>query len=251
MLPIETSITPEQVVDFTRVAAPYLWGLWLSALLAQPLMQRENRRYSLDLYSRVRPRHIASSLLLVASTLAAYAAISSAVPATNTSWISALSGGGSSGTEGTNLLIAPATLPILGPVFIALLVLNMPLLTRLEERLFRGGTRSYIGAIPRSLVFGLAHCLVGVPVAAGLALAIPGMWFSRCYMAGEQQKPADYSGVEERIPRLSRIPLARKLATEMVCGEGGGVRRAALAHTCYNTVLLALASALLLAAIIS
>lgn len=250
MLPIQTSITPDNVVDFTTMAAPYLWGLWLSALLAQPLLDRENRRYSIDLYKRVRPRHIASSLLLAALTLAAYAAISTAVPATNISWISLMSGGGSSGEEGTNILIASATLPILGPIFIALLVFDMPLLTSLEERLFRGGTSSYLGAIPRSLVFGLAHCLVGVPVAAGLAIAIPGMWFSRQYLAAERQDPADYSGVQAAMPRICRIPIIRKIGAEMVCGEGGGVKNAALAHTCYNTTLLAIASSLLIVAYI-
>lgn len=248
MLPIETSVTPEQVVAFTRTAAPYLWGLWLSVLLAQPLMQHENRRYSVDLYKRVRLRHIGSALLVVALTFAAYLAISTAVPALDVSWLSLMSSGGSSGGEGTNVLIAPATLPILGPIFIALLLFNMPLITSLEERLFRGGTSSYLQAIPRSLVFGLVHCLVGVPIAAGLALAIPGMWFSRQYMVAERRDPANYSRVQVTIPRITRIPVARKIGAEMVCEEGGGVRRAALAHTCYNTVLLTIATALLVAA---
>lgn len=248
MLALQTGVSPEEVVDFTRTAAPYLWGLWLSALLAQPLMNRENRRYSAELYKRVRPRHIGSALLTAALTFAAYFTISTAVPTLDVSWLSLMSSGGSSGEEGTNVLIAPATLPILGPIFIALLVFNMPLITRLEERLFRGGTRSYLGAIPRSLVFGLAHCLVGVPVAAGLAIAIPGMWFSHAYIASEKVQPADYTGVEQKLPRLSRMPLARTIARQMVCEEGGGVRRAALAHTCYNALLLIIASSLLLVA---
>lgn len=230
MLPIETSVTPEQVVNFTSTAAPYLWGLWPSVLLAQPLMDRENRRYSVELYKRVRPGHIGSALLVAALTFAAYFTISTAVPALDVSWLSVMSSEGSSGEGGTNVLIAPATLPILGPIFIALLMFNMPLITRLEERLFRGGTRSYLGAIPRSLVFGLAHCLVDVPIAAGLVIAIPGMWFSRAYMAGEKEQPADYTGADQALPRISRLPVMRSIGREMVCSEGG-VQRAALAHT--------------------
>ncbi|MDN5696537.1 MAG: hypothetical protein L0G70_01030 [Rubrobacter sp.] len=248
MLALQSSVTPEEVVNFTRTAAPYLWGLWLSVLLAQPLMDRENRRYCVELYKSMRPRHIGSALLIAALTLAAYFTISSAVPALDVSWLSLLSNDGSSGQEGSNVLIAPATLPVLGPIFIALLMFNMPLITRLEERLFRGGTRSYLGAIPRSLVFGLAHCLVGVPVAAGLAIAIPGMWFTHAYMAGEKDHPADYTGADQTLPRISRLPIMRSIGREMVCSEGGGVQRAALAHTCYNALLLIIASSLLLVA---
>ena len=68
--------------------------------------------------------------------------------------------------------------------FVVLLAVAMPQLVAGEERLFRAGTRSWAQAVGRSVVFGLAHLVSGVPIAAGLALSIAGLWFTRQYFSG-------------------------------------------------------------------
>jgi hypothetical protein len=100
------------------------------------------------------------------------------------SWLSLLASP-TDKTAGTNLIVtAGASVPYFGIVFLVLLFLNLPGMARSEEEMFREGTKSWRDGIPRSLAFGLVHCLVGVPVAAGLALVIPGLWFTREYFQG-------------------------------------------------------------------
>ncbi len=87
--------------------------------------------------------------------------------------------------HGTNLIVAAgSSIPYFGVIFLGLLFLNLPGMARAEEEMFREGTKSWKDGVPRSLAFGLMHCIVGVPVAAGLALMIPGLWFTREYFQG-------------------------------------------------------------------
>ncbi len=63
------------------------------------------------------------------------------------------------------------------------LALAVPLLARQEELWFRSGTEtsSLVETLARSLLFGLVHVLAGVPVAAALALSVPGLVFATVY----------------------------------------------------------------------
>lgn len=111
--------------------------------------------------------------------------------------------------QGQNLNLAAVRFPWFGLAFLALLALNMPRLVRREEEIFRRGTRDWRDAIPRSLKFGLIHCVVGVPLGFGLALAVPGLVFTAAYFRG-------------------------------------GIRASAYLHTVYNLLILALAGGWLL-----
>jgi hypothetical protein len=86
--------------------------------------------------------------------------------------------------QATNQMLAGAQIPLFGVVFVIILMLNLPRLAALEEDEFREGTKDWKDAIPRSLKFGLMHMIVGVPLWCGLALAIPGMWFTSQYFKG-------------------------------------------------------------------
>jgi hypothetical protein len=86
--------------------------------------------------------------------------------------------------HGSNQMIAGATIPFFGVLFVILLFLNLPRLAEAEEFSFRDGTKNWLHAIPRSLAFGLMHMVVGVPLWLGLALSVPGMWFTSQYFKG-------------------------------------------------------------------
>jgi len=107
--------------------------------------------------------------------------------------------------EGQNLNLAAVKFPWFGALFLLILALNMPRLVRREEEVFRRGTKDWRDAVPRSLKFGMIHCLVGVPVSFGLALAIPGLVFSAAYLRG-------------------------------------GIRASAFLHTVYNLLILSVAA---------
>lgn len=70
--------------------------------------------------------------------------------------------------------------------FIGLLIVGLPLLVSREEWVFRRGAerRGTIDNIARSLVFGLAHAVVGIPIGAALALSIGGVYLTWCYLEG-------------------------------------------------------------------
>jgi len=121
-------------------------------------------------------------------TITAFSFLYDAIPAVNKimqfSWPQ-LFAGPNEKNVGTNLGVsAGASIPIFGAIFVLLLFLNLPGLARNEEEVYRDGTKDWIDAIPRSIRFGMMHCIVGVPIAAGIALALPGLWFTSEYFKG-------------------------------------------------------------------
>ena len=74
-----------------------------------------------------------------------------------------------------------AVLPI---VFGVLLLLGLPLLVEGEEWVFRRGAehRSRGANLRRAVLFGLVHAVVGVPIAAALALAVGGVYLNWRYL---------------------------------------------------------------------
>lgn len=124
------------------------------------------------------------------------------------SWLQLLARPEEKATAGKNLVTVGFQIPIFVWIFLPLLAINIPRLAKREERAFRQDTRGVPLAIVRSLKFGLWHCIVGVPVAYGFALAIPGLWFAYQY-------------------------------------SKGGVRLATAWHSIYNWVILAIAATLI------
>ena len=124
------------------------------------------------------------------------------------SWLQLLARPEEKATAGKNLVTAGFQIPIFVWIFLPLLAINIPRLAKREERAFRQDTRGVPTAIVRSIKFGLFHCIVGVPVAFGLALSIPGLWFAYQY-------------------------------------SKGGVRLATAWHSIYNWVILAIAGVLI------
>lgn len=293
---VKQVMVTDTLETFYRIAveaAPRVWALFLLFILAEPLTPRQTRKTILGMYSRLRIRHLLPVFWVIPLTATAYAILTSIFPPLRYSWISALEYGagqaasGASGS-GTNLMIAPVTLPVVGPLLLILLILNMPLLTALEERIFRAGTRSYLHAVPKSLAFGMVHCLVGVPLAAGLALAIPGFWFSHRYLKANGSQRVYHRGNNRNAPqdrengadfedgasspahvlwprpfrtlRYLWLRASRGLESakrDAVTSEtvhqpaDAGLADSALHHTCYNLVLLTLIATLLTVAAVT
>ncbi len=70
--------------------------------------------------------------------------------------------------------------------FIGLLIVGLPLLVAREEWVFRRGAerRGSVDNVGRSVLFGLAHAVVGIPIGAALALSIGGLYLTWCYLEG-------------------------------------------------------------------
>ncbi len=144
------------------------------------------------------------------------AALLLAVPGLAWSWTELL------GTAGSNVVVgqvSPSTAPdphwvfAVAPwVYPFLLLLALPRLVVIEERLFRRGVeRSAWRRWVMPMAFGVSHALVGIPLAGVVSLAGAGVVFQRRY-----------------------------LATLRVHGRGLAVLDVAALHLAYNVVLIAL-----------
>lgn len=70
-------------------------------------------------------------------------------------------------------------------IFMCLLLFTaMPDIASTEERIFRRGLVGWQDALLWSFIFGMSHMLVGVPLAAGIALSCMGMYLSVLYLYG-------------------------------------------------------------------
>lgn len=144
-------------------------------------------RVTLALWRGLRWRHATTAGVVAGVTCLLVAALLTWLPYGQVGWWSLLGG------EGTALLgqgaatRAPDANPLLRVIpFLAplLLLVILPTAARFEERYFRRGLQD-LGAgaqARRQLIFGLLHMLVGVPLAAGLALAGTGALYLAIYL---------------------------------------------------------------------
>ena len=70
---------------------------------------------------------------------------------------------------------------LLGIPFLLLLMVAVPQLAYREEKMFRESTINHLTILWKSFVFGMIHCIVGIPLAAGIALVIPGLLLGYVY----------------------------------------------------------------------
>ena len=108
------------------------------------------------------------------------------VPGLDWGWWSALGGAGNPVTGTTEQTSGTPLEWVVPIVFLALLLPAIPLFALAEERAFRRGceTWSWPRRVRRTIEFGLAHALIGIPIGVALALSCGGAYFMRCYLRG-------------------------------------------------------------------
>lgn len=142
---------------------------------------------TLALVRGLRLRHLGLAVPTLAATMGAYALIETMLPWTSWGWWKLLGGTGSvlfGQSEATTSASAGpllAVLPFVLPILIAVVV---PTLVRHEERDFRRGLqRASLGKRARvQVTFGLLHMLMGIPLAAALALSLTGTIYLLVYL---------------------------------------------------------------------
>ena len=87
-------------------------------------------------------------------------------------------------TAGSILLLSGLKFPIFAWFFWALLVINIPGLALNEEYAFRKDVTEPKLIAFQSVKFGLAHCIVGIPISFGIGLIVAGFWFAHQYKLG-------------------------------------------------------------------
>jgi len=100
------------------------------------------------------------------------------------SWLQLIATPAERPEAGRNLIASGLQIPVFAWVFLVLLAINVPRLALNEEYVFRKGHYHFWPIVWQSLKFGLAHCIVGVPIGIGLALGLAGGWFAYQYRLG-------------------------------------------------------------------
>jgi hypothetical protein len=144
----------------------------------------ESRAKSLVVLRGLQARHFVLALPVLAAIIAA-AFVLIQLPVLSFGWWQAIGGVGNPaiGLTDRDLGILNLVIPAF---FLGLLVVALPLLVAREEWVFRRGAehRGMWRNVSRSVVFGLAHAIIGIPLGAALALSIGGLYLTWCYLEG-------------------------------------------------------------------
>ena len=142
------------------------------------------RRRTLGLVQGLRARHFLRAIPIVA-VIVSTAFVLIQLPVLSWGWWTMIGGEGNPavGVTDRDYGIVSVVIPLF---FIGLLIVGLPLLVAREVGGFRWGAapRGTATNLWRSLVFGLAHAVVGIPIGAALALSIGGLYLTRCYLDG-------------------------------------------------------------------
>jgi hypothetical protein len=264
-------------VDLLRLAIA-VWILWTLARVARVAWRQ--RALAVALWRAIRPRHLAGTLGLLV--------VVASVAVSLVTWVPGASFGIGHlvGLTG-NAIFAPleeglaraGPPPAGGPdwvllvgatVFLGGLALLLPWLAFVEEEVFRAGLEDAgpLRVVIASLVFGLVHLVMLVPIGAALAIGVAGLAYAAAYRRayrragalGAEEPPAVAQQVFRPTARArSAADRARWQARAdlLAAGEHGpdpvdvAVRRpevrqaaavfsAAVWHTTFNTTLVVL-----------
>ncbi len=152
--------------------------------VALPLIiERRNYQFVWSVWRRFRVKMFFECLVLFVLTLA-IAILLWQVPGLNWGWLNLFS------STGGNMLIQPVQegskssnelIRLLVPLFFIALAIVLPFLAKAEEEDFRKGVTEWGEITKKSIKFGLIHCLVGIPLAAGIAIILPGLFYGLKY----------------------------------------------------------------------
>ncbi len=162
---------------------------WVGTNLAVGARRALKRRsHTAALLRGVRLRHVLPAPFVLAAVLGTFGVLW-LLPPLRFGWWALLGGEGNvvfGSTEQTQGTAWEVLVPV---VFVLLLVPALPLLVEAEERRFRLGAETWSGRrrFGRGLQFGLVHLVVGIPVAAALALSVGGWWFTWVYLRAHRR----------------------------------------------------------------
>ncbi len=180
------------------------------------------RDFLWKIWGGFRPLMLLETLALLTITIAAAVSLYGLGQPFTWGWYKLLTGhGGNVGVQpildagrSGHVLLLVAALGLL-----ALFLVLIPFFARSEEIDFRKGRETWKQILPTSVKFGLVHMIVGVPLAVGLALSVPGVFFAWKY----KRSVARVTRSDQNLP----LEFARMI----------GVMRSTTYHALYNSVL--------------
>lgn len=111
------------------------------------------------------------------------------------------------------------------------LALALPFLAFVEEKLFRGNINSWKGVIIQACIFGPVHLLAGIPIAYGIAIIVPGLFFG--WLALRRRRQVEAGEVSVELVEL----VQDKQGEEVSHARAAAVQHSTVYHSLYNTVI--------------
>jgi hypothetical protein len=205
---------------------------------------RNNLSFIWKIWKRFRLKMLIEVLLTIFLVITAFLALVYFLPFTSYGWSQLLSD--SSG----NFITMPVVearesqnyfIRFLGIGFIFLLILAFPFMAKIEEDLFRRGKTKLSEIIPTSIKFGLVHLVMGIPLAAGIALIISGIFYARVYTRKFNSIKREFVNnhflEKNTVEQLISLGLFKDSVVEW---EVEAILEVTAYHTLYNTVLMLL-----------
>jgi hypothetical protein len=147
------------------------------------LKERNNLRFAWSVWKRFRPIMVLECLTAIVLLAIVYLPLSY-VPLLDFGWTNLLFG------DSGNMWLKPISdasdssirgVRIMVPLFFVAFMIAIPFLAWYEEKMFRHGHTEWNAIVKQSIKFGLIHCVVGVPISAGLAIIVPGLFYGMKY----------------------------------------------------------------------
>lgn len=162
-----------------------LLAIFASASVAHELYSKWHRLgFFWLVWKRVKVRMLLEVIVVIIFTIIAVVSLAYYIPFMDWGWTKLLF------KDGGNIVITPMMdassstnlyIRLLVPIFLLMLMASMPFLVHSEEKTFRKGYHEWKEIIKQSFKFGFIHMIVGVPLAAGLALSGVGLFYAYKY----------------------------------------------------------------------
>lgn len=145
---------------------------------------RKRRGFIKDVWSRVTPRVVLETIAMLGVVVALAVAGWHWAPFLQHGWL-----GWATGSEG-NALFSPIAhmsfsqywgLRVLGALCFGAILLMLPFWAEVEEKIFRAHRLEWNRIVKASIVFGLVHLIVGVPLIAAPILSVVGLFYGFVY----------------------------------------------------------------------
>lgn len=226
-----------------------------SAVAHELYVNRDRMDFVWSVWKRFRPLMFVEVLVALVLTITVVVTLWTYVPLLRWGWLNFfISGGGNiifapvaEGSKSSNMLVR-----MLPPIFFIALLVAFPFLAHYEEEKYRRGYHDWNEIARQSVKFGLAHLWVGIPLAAGVGLILPGFFFAWKYRSVLNNEIGSEvrSQIQDIKEKAQAMGIKGKIRVEAGPEqENEAVMVSTAYHTLYNSLLVLLLLVLAVVAI--
>ncbi len=223
------------------------FAVWATTSVIQTVFSKKNRILFLKIWKNVRVTMFFECMGVILIVISAWYGLSY-IPFLSYGWTSLIYDNPSnigigSVTQLSQTLSHSTTgitsigFAVITPLFFLLLFFCLPSFAHTEEKIFRKNTTGWGLITIKSILFGLIHCIVGVSLSVGFALAIGGFFFAMKYRQKHLAIQEIMINSLEMHNLIENNPGIQTSDIYFVNAVDEGVMRSTTYHTVYNSIL--------------